>query len=95
MNKKELIQVVSAKTGFTQKDVGIMLDLTLNTISEALCGGDKVQLMEFGAFLVKERSEHLARNPKTKEVVLIPASAVPSFKPSKVWKEKVNRSIQK
>ena len=89
MNKAELIAAVAEKTALSKKDSEKAVNATLDAITEALVAGDKVQLVGFGAFDVKERGVRIGRNPKTKEEIEIPASRVPQFKAGKVLKEAV------
>ena len=63
----------------------------MQSVEEALVEGDKVQLVGFGTFETRERAAREGRNPKTKEVINIPASVVPVFKAGKEFKEKVNK----
>ena len=74
MNKNELITKIAAETGLSKKDSEKALSATLNAITDALKAGDKVQLVGFGVFDVKERAARMGRNPKTKEAIEIPAS---------------------
>jgi DNA-binding protein HU-beta len=90
MNKSQLINVVAEKTGLSKKDTEQVLNTALDTISEQLIAGEKVQLVGFGAFDVKERAAHIGRNPKTKEEVEVPASRVPQFKAGKALKVAVD-----
>lgn len=90
MNKSQLINVVAEKTGLSKKDTEQVLNTALDTISEQLIAGEKVQLVGFGAFDVKERAAHIGRNPKTKEEVEVPASRVPQFKAGKALKAAVD-----
>ena len=80
MNKAELVSAVAEKTGMSKKDSEKAVNAAFDTITEALAAGDKVQLVGFGAFEVKERGARIGRNPKTKEEIEIPASRVASFK---------------
>ena len=89
MNKSELIAVVAEKSGITQKDAERVVNATLDTITMELKKGEKVQLSGFGIFEVKKREARVGRNPRTKESIQIPASKVPSFKPSKTLKDTV------
>ena len=89
MNKAELIADVAAKTGLSKKDSELAVNATFDAITAALTAGEKVQLVGFGAFDVKERGVRIGRNPKTKEEIEIPASRVPQFKAGKVLKEAV------
>ena len=89
MNKAELITAVSEKTGLSKKDSEKAVNAALDTITETLEIGEKVQLVGFGVFDVKERGVRIGRNPKTKEEIEIPASRVPQFKAGKLLKAAV------
>ena len=91
MNKAELVSAVAEKTGMSKKDSEKAVNAAFDTITEALAAGDKVQLVGFGAFEVKERGARIGRNPKTKEEIEIPASRVASFKVDKALKEAVTK----
>ena len=91
MNKTELIAAVAEKTGMTKKDAERAVAATFESISASLAKGDRVQLSGFGIFEVKERSARVGRNPRTKETIEIPASRVPTFKPSKALKDNVSK----
>ena len=87
MNKQELISAAAEKTGFSKKDTEATVTAVLETIISALEDNEKVQLVGFGSFAVKERAARIGRNPKTKEAIEIPASKAPVFKPSKALKD--------
>jgi DNA-binding protein HU-beta len=89
MNKADLINVVAEKTGLTKKDSEKAINGVFDAISDALVGGDKVQLVGFGAFEVKSRAPRTGRNPKTRESIQIPASKAPVFKAGKALKDSV------
>ena len=89
MNKAELVSVVAGKTGLSRKDCEKVINSSLDVITETLAAGDKVQLVGFGAFEVKERAAHIGRNPHTKEEMEIAASRVASFKAGKALKDAV------
>jgi DNA-binding protein HU-beta len=91
MNKAELINAVADKTGFTKKDSDAVISSVFDVIADSLAKGDKVQLVGFGSFEVKQREARVGRNPKTKEQINIPASKSPVFKPGKALKESVNK----
>ena len=91
MNKAELVSAVAEKTGMSKKDSEKAVNAAFDTLTEALAAGDKVQLVGFGAFEVKERGARIGRNPKTKEEIEIPASRVASFKVGKALKEAVTK----
>jgi DNA-binding protein HU-beta len=90
MNKAELIAEVAEKTGLSKKDTEQAVNATLESITASLVKGDKVQLVGFGSFDVKERGVRVGRNPKTKEEIEIPASRVAQFKAGKALKEAVD-----
>lgn len=83
MNKSELISKVSESSELTKKDVTKAVDAVFEAIAEALKNGDKVQLVGFGNFEVRERSARKGRNPQTGQEIDIPASKIPAFKPGK------------
>ncbi len=91
MNKAELISAVAAAAEVSKKDAELVVSATLDTITEALKSGEKVQLVGFGSFEVKARAARIGRNPKTKESIEIPASKVPVFKAGKALKDTVAR----
>lgn len=91
MNKTELINAVAEKADISKKDAEIAITAVVDSITEALIDGEKVQLVGFGSFEVKRRAERLGRNPKTKEAIKIPASKAPVFKPGKALKDAVDK----
>lgn len=90
MNKSELIAEVAAKAEITKKDAEAALAAVVDTITEALVKGDKVQLVGFGTFEVRERSARTGRDPRTGKDIAIPASKAPAFKAGKALKDTVN-----
>ena len=89
MNKAELITAVAKKTGLSKKESEQAVNATFDAITETLVAGEKVQLVGFGAFEVKERGARVGRNPQTKKVIEIPATRVASFKIGKALKDAV------
>ncbi|ABO67501.1 HU family DNA-binding protein [Geobacillus sp. G4] len=89
MNKTELINAVAETSGLSKKDATKAVDAVFDSITEALRKGDKVQLIGFGNFEVRERAARKGRNPQTGEEMEIPASKVPAFKPGKALKDAV------
>lgn len=90
MNKTELIAAVAEKSGISKKDAEKAVSAALTTITEALQAGDKVQLVGFGVFEVRERPAHKGHNPMTGAEIEIAASKAPAFKPGKALKEALN-----
>lgn len=90
MNKTELVNVVAAETNVAKKDVDAVVSATIKAITDALKEGDKVALIGFGTFEVKESAEREGRNPKTGETITIAAAKKPTFSASKALKDEVN-----
>ena len=89
MNKTELINAVAAKAEISKKDAEKALAAVLGSIEDALKAGDKVQLIGFGTFEVKERAARTGHNPKTGEAIEIAAAKLPSFKAGAALKNAV------
>ena len=89
MNKAELINAAAEKAGLSKKDTEAAVNAAIEVITAAMAGGDKVQLVGFGAFEVKKREERVGRNPQTKQTIKIPATKVPVFKAGKALKDAV------
>ena len=90
MNKTDLVNVVAAEANLTKKDAEAALNAALAAIADALKNGDKVQLIGFGNFEVKEVAAREGRNPRTGETIKIDAAKKPAFSASKVLKDLVN-----
>ena len=91
MNKGELVNAISAKTGLTKKASEESLNAILDVVKEALAKGDKVQLIGFGSFEVRSRAARKGHNPQTKAEIKIPACKAPVFKAGKALKSVVNK----
>ena len=91
MNKAELITSMAEKSNLTKKDAELALKAFIESVSETLENGDKVQLVGFGSFEVRKRAARKGRNPQTKEEIKIPASKAPVFKAGKALKDLVNK----
>lgn len=89
MNKTELIAQVAASADLSKKDATKAIEATFEAIADALKGGDKVQLVGFGNFEVRERAARKGRNPQTGAEIEIAASKVPAFKPGKALKDSI------
>ena len=90
MNKTELAAVVAEKTGLSKADAAKAVAATVDAITDALVEGDKVALVGFGTFAVKERAARQGVNPRTGEKVTIAAAKAPAFKAGKGLKDAVN-----
>lgn len=88
-NKAELVNDVASATGLTKKDATAAVDSVFESIQASLAKGEKVQLIGFGNFEVRQRAARKGRNPQTGQEIQIPASTVPAFKPGKALKDAV------
>ncbi|CCQ97335.1 DNA-binding protein HU-beta [[Clostridium] ultunense Esp] len=92
MNKAELVASIAEKSNLTKKDAESALNAFMEVVEETLASGDKVQLVGFGTFEVRDRKAREGRNPRNpEEVIQIPASKAPVFKAGKGLKEAVNK----
>ena len=89
MNKSELVKAIAEKAKITQKESAEVLDAVVKTIQEALADGEKVQIIGFGSFEVRDRKERKVKSPATGQEIVVPATRVPAFKPGKSLKEAV------
>jgi DNA-binding protein HU-beta len=91
MTKSELISTVAAKAGLKKKEAEATVNAVFDEISNALIEGNKVQIIGFGTFDVRERKARQGKNPQTKETIEIPASKSAAFRPGKALKDAVNK----
>lgn len=91
MTKTELISAVAEKTGFTKKNAETAVNEVIATITEALANGEKVSIVGFGTFEVRDRKEKQVINPQTKKKMIAPASKAPAFKAGQALKNAVNK----
>ena len=89
MNKAELIEEVATQTGLTKRTSGKAVYAIVSAVSDCLAKGEKVTLVGFGTFGVRQRKARTGRNPQTGRAIQIPAKKVPRFTPGKTLKEKV------
>lgn len=89
MNKTEFVNAIAEKQGIEKKSAEKAVNAVFEGIADVLAAGDKLQVVGFGTFEVRERSERKARNPKTGEEITVAASKVPAFKAGKALKDKV------
>lgn len=90
MNKSELVASIAEKSGLSKKDAEKALAAFMDSIMETLKKGDKVSLVGFGTFDVRERAARMGLNPRTKEPIEIKASKAPAFKAGKAFKDSLN-----
>ncbi|BAM47369.1 MAG: HU family DNA-binding protein [Amphibacillus sp.] len=87
MNKTDLVNAVAERSELSKKDAAKAVDAVLESIMDSLKNGEKVQLIGFGNFEVRDRAARKGRNPQTGAEIEIPASKVPAFKPGKALKD--------
>ncbi len=90
MNKTELVAAIAEKAGISKKDSEAALKAFVDTVTEELKKGEKVQLVGFGTFEISERAAREGRNPQTGESMQISASKNPKFKAGKALKDQLN-----
>ena len=90
MTKAELVDEVSQNSDLNKKDAEVIVQTVLDSITDSLKAGEKVDLRGFGSFRLRDRAPRLGRNPKTGEQVHVPAKRVPYFKPGKDLKSLIN-----
>ena len=88
-NKADLIDGVASKSGLTKKDATAAVEALFEVVTETLAEGERVQVIGFGTFEVRERAARKGRNPQTGEEIQIPATKVPAFKAGKGLKDAV------
>lgn len=91
MTKSQIVDELAKKTGMKKKEAEAAVNAFIETVSDALVAGEKVQIAGFGTFEVKERSERVGRNPFTKEAMTIPASKRLAFTAGKTFKALINK----
>ncbi len=90
MTKQEVAAMLRDRTGISQKQAVEAVEIFLDSVKDALKGGEKVSLVGFGTFYLKPKEARSGRNPRTGERIQIPAKAVVAFKPGKEFRELVN-----
>jgi len=89
LTKADLIDALAEETELSKRQVGDLVDLLLDSIKDALVAGDKVQLIPFGSFVVRDRKKREGRNPKTGAKITIAARRVPAFSAGKGLRDAV------
>ncbi len=91
MNKTQLIAAVAEAASISKKDAETAVSAVIESITNTLANGEKVQLAGFGTFEVRERGERVGRDPRTSQEITIPASKAPAFKAGRALKDAVNK----
>ena len=95
MTKQEIVDVVSNATGLTKVETEAIMNGIMSTIIDSLSNNKRVELRGFGTFGIKHRMPKKARNPGTGDPIYLPERYVPTFKPSKLMRSRVNELINK
>ena len=95
MNKAELASALAGKAALSRKDAEKVISGLIDVVTETLAKGEKVQVIGFGTFEVRDRSARMARNPRTGEELKVAASKAPAFKAGKALKDQVNTPAKK
>ena len=92
LTRQDISEALYRHIGLSKHESALMLETVLNQISNALIEGKSVKLSSFGTFIARQKRERLGRNPKTGVEATINARRVISFKPSKLMKDRINKS---
>ncbi|MBH09921.1 MAG: integration host factor subunit beta [Candidatus Marinimicrobia bacterium] len=95
MTKQEIVDLVSKATGLTKVETEAVMNGIMTTIIDSLAENKRVELRGFGTFGIKHRMPKKARNPGTGDPIYLPERFVPTFKPSKLMRSRVNELINK
>ena len=92
LTRQDISEALYRQIGLSKHESGVMLESVLKQISNALIDGESVKLSSFGTFYPRQKRERVGRNPKTGVTATINARRVITFKPSKLMKERINKS---
>ena len=92
MNKGELIDVIAPSTDLSKNVIDNVVSATIETVMDTVADGEKVTLIGFGSFEPRDRKARDGRNPKTGEVIKIPATTIPAFSAGKGFKDRVKNA---
>jgi len=95
MTKQNIIDIVSEATGLTKVETDAVMNGIMKTIIDSLANNERIELRGFGTFGIKHRMPKKARNPGTGDAIYLPERFVPTFKPSKLMKKRVNELTKK
>ncbi len=92
MNKADIVHRIATATGITKIETEVLVDGFFKTITEALAGGDHVEIRGFGTFRIKKRASRMARNPRTGMPIALDEQFIPTFKPSRELRQFIDES---
>lgn len=94
VTKAEIISEISEKTGIEKSDVSISVEAFFNVVKDTLATGENIYVRGFGSFVNKKRAKKIARNISKNTAIVIDEHYIPSFKPSKVFVEKIKSNVK-
>jgi len=94
VTKADVIAEISEKTGIEKADVSTTVEAFFNVVKDSLAGGENIYVRGFGSFINKKRAKKVARNISKNTAIIIDAHYVPSFKPSKIFTEKIKSTVK-
>ena len=94
MTKAEVITEIADKTGIPKEDVSVTVEAFFNIIKTSMAEGNNIYVRGFGSFVNKRRKKKIARNISKNTAIIIDEHYVPSFKPSKVFVDKIKSSTK-
>lgn len=93
MRKADLVSIISEKTGVAKVDVLVSLETFFTEVKETLGSGENVYVRGFGSFIIKKRAKKIGRHIKKNKAIEIPEHYIPSFKPAKVFVDRVKTNV--
>ena len=94
MTKADVIAEISEKTGIEKSDVSTTVEAFFSVVKDSLADGENIYVRGFGSFINKKRAKKVARNISKNTAIIIDAHYVPSFKPSKIFTEKIKSTVK-
>jgi DNA-binding protein HU-beta len=94
MTKAEIVAEIAEKTGIEKITVQASVEAFMKSVKNNLAKGENIYLRGFGSFIVKKRAEKKGRNISKNTTIVIPAHFVPSFKPAKVFSDKIKKAVK-
>ncbi len=92
MTKAEVISEIADKTGIPKEDVSVTVEAFFNIVKSSMADGNNIYVRGFGSFVNKKRKKKIARNISKNTAIIIDEHFIPSFKPSKVFVDKIKKS---
>lgn len=91
LTRRDLAKAINEKMGFSQRSAGELVDEVFDSLKKTLLKEESIKLVQFGTFNVRQKSPRIGRNPRTGETMEIAKRSMVTFKPSKSFREKINK----